>query len=319
MALGSNQVALGADWAQIETNNLHDGSERLVPLVQEQKEFLCARSEESIDHLFLPFKDACLNIEDPELTASPDLLHRLWNLVPTSFQNKMTTKHKPVITWKPYHRPINPSSSSSIISTNLENYDTIPSVVLEDNSSFVWRTIGEESESLVTANSNFALSDSSLVGTMPEIFTEKDSLRSQHLKPDFKGISENILYPKFNLVKSIRRNNKSLHLPKERWLHPKVKRRTRYHSLPSFYTYTSLPYIPVCRCGHKAISVKLLKSLSEASIFLEAISTKVQELKVLQANLDKIKQKTKRTRDSRKTKSVEYIGNYKARSKFNLN
>ena len=235
---------------------------------------------EDLDYLVLPVKDYSLDIDSISYEDESGRQKSRGSLkVQPSVKAKVAVKKKPVIKWKPYKRPERmdempfPHSGDS----------TPPPGMFEEECAFMWRTIDNDDEDSLNTGVSAVSSDyKNDFNTEAQYFSHYSETRTNIMSDDrFKYIDD----PPFETPKaktSIRQ-----------------KRRSNLGNRPSYlggkYT-SSWPYMYRPHWSQRKISPKLFRSISETSIFLETLASR---LKTAQAN-------QKLSRSSERLSSIRY-------------
>ncbi|XP_042209256.1 bestrophin-3-like isoform X5 [Homarus americanus] len=195
--------------------------------------------------------------------------------LPASLKARLAVRKKPVITWKPYHRQISmseelpvdlpyrfPIEMESVLPDEIKAVlpKDLPPGRFEDECAFMWRTIEDDSDSMKTANSTVSddhQSDSWL----------QDTAALSHyigVKPQ----PPEVKVDEYGLLKVPRPQRLVLRRPLGiRRARYKTRGRMRCHACS----------MPLLTSPRRNVLPSLVRSLSENSVFLEAVVRRVSE------------------------------------------
>nr|XP_045599925.1 bestrophin-4-like isoform X2 [Procambarus clarkii] len=199
--------------------------------------------------------------------------------LPASIKARLAVRKKPVITWRPYTRQL--SMAQDIPQVLPENFpdaveteipDDIKAVMLsdlppghfEDECAFMWRTIDNDSDSMKTAHST--VSDDPHY----DIWVQDTQVQSLSHYKDVKPQSLDVKLEEYGWPKDPRAQRLGLR-------RPLGVRRARYKTRGRMRCHTcSLPLLSTPR---KSLTIppNLVRSLSENSVFVEAIVRRLSE------------------------------------------
>ena len=210
------------------------------------------KSLDELEYFVLPVKDYSLDIDS---ISYEDETGRQRQKGAPSVKAKVAVKKKPVIKWKPYKRPERLDEIPYLNSGD----STPPPGMFEEECAFMWRTIdNDDADSLRTAISGVS-SD-----PFNDVITPDAQILSHYNEVKIKD--EKIGYIDEQPIEFVRLRHRS-----------KRTRRSWYR--PSFTSNrlaSSWPYIYKPKWSHRKISPRILRSISEASFFLDTLASKLR-------------------------------------------
>lgn len=195
------------------------------------------------------------------------LTHMTSFKLPASFKSKIAMRKKPVMKWKAYKRPGKCSDLGEIP-------DEMADGCYEEECAFMWRTIEDDSESdkispvskRNSKDSRHMFSDNDHISTEHRVFSSYTETKSRTLDrtkcapTDFVQSS-----PKLQIS------------PYRRF----CSKRSRYKPIPGGWSeaatnHLSLPQLYCASCGQPPRYPDVVRSISENSLFVEAVAQRVE-------------------------------------------
>ncbi|XP_069940633.1 bestrophin homolog 24-like isoform X3 [Cherax quadricarinatus] len=285
LAVGAHQGFLAADPEKVSQASL------VAPSTEG-----AAKESDDMDRVFLPFSNWASTIDngdsvtldmgsiaDEEDTQRDDKnkpkVKSTFRL-PASLKSRLAVRKKPVITWRPYTRQVSvaqglpqvlPENFPEFVETEIPEEikaampSNLPPGHFEDECAFMWRTIDNDSDSMKTANS--AMSDDH---HHSDIWLHDTAALSLSQYKDVKPQFPEVQVEEYGLPKEQRVQRLVLY-------RPLGARRARYKTRGRMRCQTcSMPLLTTPR-RRVSILPSLVRSLSENSVFLEAVVRRLSE------------------------------------------
>ena len=233
-------------------------------------ESLLNASPEDIDYVVLPVNSVrpegkgCFQPDRDFSTRQTSSISSF--KLPASIKSRLAVRKKPVMKWKPYRRPVGLRTGTEDDTPD----DTMGEGCYEEECAFMWRTIEEDTESckqfpVTTDNCKESTKMSSELDNVPtdhRVFSKYAETKSRTFNKTVHTESDIIFYRPKCPSSSIRRH---------------ASRRGRYKPrvgswVESGLHHSSLPQLPCRACGLPSSSPRVVRSLSENSVFIEAVA-----------------------------------------------